>query len=59
MKKSKPTDVAEQQRLERIRQRAYELWEASGGQHGNDMANWVQAEQEVRAQRKQPRPRTH
>jgi len=29
--------------------RAYELWRASGGAHGNDQAHWFRAEQELRA----------
>jgi hypothetical protein len=58
--KSKPSaaNAGERQVLEHIRKRAYELWEASGCQEGNDMANWIQAEQEVRAGLK-PRPRAN
>jgi hypothetical protein len=32
---------------EKIRQRAYEIYEASGRQEGNDVANWLEAEAEV------------
>ncbi len=32
-----------------IAARAYEIWRASGGKHGNDQAHWFQAEQELRA----------
>jgi hypothetical protein len=54
--KQSAASTEDQHVLEHIRKRAYELWEASGRQQGNDMANWIQAEQEVRARRK-PRPR--
>ena len=32
---------------ERIRARAYELFEARGGNHGEDHSDWLQAEQEI------------
>lgn len=35
----------------RIATRAYELYEQRGWQHGNDQADWFQAEKEVRTQR--------
>ncbi len=28
--------------------RAYEIWRQSGGAHGHDQADWVQAERELR-----------
>lgn len=34
-------------RLERIRERAYALWERAGGGHGADEAHWHQASREV------------
>ncbi|AHG91647.1 Protein of unknown function DUF2934 [Gemmatirosa kalamazoonensis] len=33
--------------LDRIRQRAYELFVARGGRHGNDMEDWLTAEREL------------
>lgn len=33
-------------RLQRIQERAYELWEAERRRHGNDLAHWFQAEKE-------------
>ena len=33
-------------RLE-IERRAYEIWEANGNRHGDDVAHWLQAETEV------------
>jgi hypothetical protein len=30
-----------------IKVRAYELWEAEGGQSGNDLNHWLQAEREL------------
>jgi hypothetical protein len=32
---------------ERIRERAYELWQQSGNQEGSEMDFWLQAEQEI------------
>jgi hypothetical protein len=33
--------------LELISQRAYELYQSRGGQHGRDFEDWLQAEQDV------------
>ena len=33
---------------EEIRKRAYELYEQRGGGHGHDVADWLQAESELR-----------
>ncbi len=35
------------QHLERIAERAYELYEARGGEHGQDVDDWLQAEQQI------------
>lgn len=43
--------------IEHIRKRAYELWEASGSEPGNDVAHWTQADREVRAQLNRPASR--
>jgi len=42
---------------EKIEKRAYELWMASGSLHGQDIANWLQAESEVLDQQRQIRMR--
>lgn len=34
---------------DRIRQRAYEIWEREGRPHGEDMKHWLQAFQEIAA----------
>ena len=34
-------------REERIRERAYELWQADGGPHGNDLEYWERARELV------------
>jgi hypothetical protein len=34
-------------RLERIRDRAYALWQKAGGGHGDDQAHWHQASREI------------
>lgn len=38
-------------REESIRQRAYELYEQRGGEHGHDWDDWLQAEQELTSER--------
>ncbi len=38
----------DQDREERIRARAYEIWEREGRQEGSHLAHWEQAEQELR-----------
>jgi hypothetical protein len=35
------------QRHERIAARAFELYQARGGEHGQDLADWLQAERQV------------
>ena len=40
------SDDLSQERLERIRQRAYQLYEAGGREEGHDIDNWLQAEAE-------------
>lgn len=39
----------EKERGERIRRRAYQIWEAEGHPHGRDRAHWDQAERELGA----------
>jgi hypothetical protein len=36
---------------EQIRRRAYELYEERGRENGHDLADWLQAESEVRQQK--------
>jgi hypothetical protein len=60
MKKSAPKSLRTETTPERenqmaynqeINRRAYELWEAAGGQQGDDLRHWLEAEREVRARR--------
>ena len=37
-------------RLERIARRAFEIYEARGGAHGQDLDDWLQAEQQIDAE---------
>ncbi|MFA7430372.1 MAG: DUF2934 domain-containing protein [Rhodospirillaceae bacterium] len=49
-----------QTRDDRIRARAYDLWQADGGKLGDDWAYWLKAEQEITAQdapAKKPAPK--
>ena len=41
-----PGEMAHSQEVNR---RAYELWEAAGGEHGDDLRHWFEAEREVTA----------
>ena len=43
------TDTVNVSELDRIRQRAYELWETRGYPHGRDLEHWLQAEREISA----------
>ncbi len=36
-----------QELQEQIRQRAYELYEARGGEEGHDLEDWLRAEEEI------------
>lgn len=42
---------------ERIRTRAYELWEAEGRPEGREIDHWLQAVQELAAEKRRPAPR--
>jgi hypothetical protein len=39
-----------------VNRRAYELWEAAGSQHGDDLRHWLEAEREVKARRQNAKP---
>ena len=34
-------------REEQVAERAHELWQQRNGEHGNDLADWFQAEREI------------
>ncbi len=42
-----PEQDLRDQRLERISARAFELYEARGGEHGQDIADWLEAERQI------------
>lgn len=47
---SEPKPAAlSQDRLEKIRQRAYELYDARGREEGHDFDDWLKAEAEIEA----------
>lgn len=49
-RKAEPaSDDLSQQQAEKIRQRAYELFEARGREEGRDIDNWLQAEAEIKS----------
>ena len=41
---------------DKIRETAYYLWEADGGQHGSDMDYWLAAEQKISGKSKAKAP---
>ena len=43
---------------DRIRQRAYQIWEQEGRPHGNDLKHWMQAFQEIAESAGAKAPRT-
>ena len=44
-------DTLPSQETARIRERAYELYEGGGREHGHDEQDWLRAEQEILKQR--------
>lgn len=40
-----------------VAERAYELWEARGGSHGDDRSDWLRAEREIQPAGAGPSPR--
>jgi DUF2934 family protein len=44
-------DALPSQETARIRERAYELYEVGGREHGHDEQDWLRAEQEILKQR--------
>ncbi len=42
-----PEDGLREQRMERIAARAFEIYEARGGEDGLDLDDWLQAEQQI------------
>lgn len=49
------TGLRSEELQERIRERAYELFEARGAVPGHDLEDWVMAESEILVKRKVPR----
>ena len=47
-----PTDAVTNVTDEEIARRAYDLYLARGRQHGHDVEDWLQAERELRTQRR-------
>ncbi len=65
MKKSAPknsrteTTLSEENQMaydQEVNRRAYELWEAAGGQHGDDLRHWLAAEREVKGRYQNAKP---
>jgi hypothetical protein len=54
--KKTPTLVSESRELkEKIRQRAYELYEARGRDDGHELEDWLRAEEEILEQEARPK----
>jgi hypothetical protein len=43
-------EMSKQPRMDRIAQRAYEIYQARGGEHGKSLDDWLQAEREIDAE---------
>jgi hypothetical protein len=52
----RPEARPSESRMNRIAQRAHEIYEARGGEHGKAMEDWLQAEREIDAELDNPRP---
>ena len=48
---TQPTIAGDEKREEEIRDRAYELYEERGREHGHDMEDWLRAEAEITQKR--------
>jgi hypothetical protein len=49
-KNNKPAELRAHSELrEQIKLRAHHIWVAGGGDHGNDIQHWLQAEKEIMA----------
>jgi hypothetical protein len=46
-----PLELAQPVCEQEVSRRAYELWEAGGCQHGNDVAHWLEVVNEIKARR--------
>jgi hypothetical protein len=46
-KGNQPSPAEEHRSHDEVAQRAYELYQARGGEQGHDLEDWLQAEQEV------------
>lgn len=46
----RPEEDLRDQRHDRIAERAFEIYEGRGGEHGQDLDDWLQAEREVDAE---------
>jgi hypothetical protein len=46
-KNGNQTNVTAEERIERIRNRAHEIWESCGCPPGQDHEHWLQAESEI------------
>lgn len=47
--RAKPVAIAEPPNIEEeIRRRAYELFEARGGEEGHELEDWLRAEEEIK-----------
>ena len=45
-----PEQDLRDQRLDRVAARAFELYEARGGEHGQDVDDWLRAEQQIESE---------
>ncbi len=49
---SEPQNASAADMEDQIRRRAYQIYEARGSEHGRDMQDWLEAEQELQTKAK-------
>ena len=45
------------EKIDQLRNRAYQIWERKGRPQGRDLEHWLEAERELEAEDRKPRPK--
>jgi hypothetical protein len=49
--------VMADEKMDQLRSRAYQIWEREGRPQGRDLEHWLEAERELEAEERKPRPK--
>ena len=49
--------VMADEKMDQLRSRAYQIWESEGRPQGRDLEHWLEAERELEAEDRKPRPK--